>query len=89
MLKRVEAGVLSVAYIESGPSSGKPVLLLHGFPYDVHAYDEVTSILVSAGCRVITPYLRGFGSTCFRAGDTPRSGQQATPIRRPASCRRR
>lgn len=77
MLKRVEAGVLSVAYIESGPFSGKPVLLLHGFPYDVHAYDEVTPILVSAGCRVVTPYLRGFGPTCFRSGDTPRSGQQA------------
>lgn len=77
MLKRIEAGVLSVAYIESGPSSDKPVLLLHGFPYDVHAYDDVTSLLVSAGCRVITPYLRGFGPTAFRFGDTPRSGQQA------------
>jgi len=77
MLKRVEAGVLSVAYIESGSSRGKPVLLLHGFPYDVHAYDEVAPILASAGCRVITPYLRGFGPTCFRSGSTPRSGQQA------------
>jgi pimeloyl-ACP methyl ester carboxylesterase len=77
MLKRVEAGVLSVAYIESGPSSGKPVLLLHGFPYDVHAFDEVAPVLASTGCRVITPYLRGFGPTCFRSGGTLRSGQQA------------
>ncbi len=77
MLKRAEAGVLSVAYIESGPSDGPPVLLLHGFPYDVHSFDEVTPFLVSAGCRVITPYLRGYGPTRFLSADTPRSGQQA------------
>jgi len=77
MLKRAEAGVLSVAYIETGPSNGPPVLLLHGFPYDVHAYDEVTPFLVSAGCRVITPYLRGYGPTRFLSASTPRSGQQA------------
>jgi pimeloyl-ACP methyl ester carboxylesterase len=65
MLKRAEAGVLSVAYIENGPSNGLPVLLLHGFPYDVHSFDEVTPVLVSAGCRVITPYLRGYGPTRF------------------------
>ncbi|RPJ16087.1 MAG: alpha/beta hydrolase [Deltaproteobacteria bacterium] len=77
MLKRAEAGVLSVAYIENGPSNGLPVLLLHGFPYDVHSFDEVTPFLVSAGCRVITPYLRGYGPTRFLSADTPRSGQQA------------
>ncbi len=77
MLKRTEAGVLSVAYFENGPSNGTPALLLHGFPYDVHAYDEVTPLLVSAGCRVITPYLRGYGPTQFLSAVTPRSGQQA------------
>jgi pimeloyl-ACP methyl ester carboxylesterase len=77
MLKRAEAGVLSVAYIENGPSNGLPVLLLHGFPYDVHSYDEVTPFLVSAGCRVITPYLRGYGPTRFLSENTLRSGQQA------------
>jgi pimeloyl-ACP methyl ester carboxylesterase len=77
MLKRVEAGVLSVAYEETGAASGTPLLLLHGFPYDVHAYDEVTSLLVSGGGRVITPYLRGYGPTRFLSLETPRSGQQA------------
>jgi pimeloyl-ACP methyl ester carboxylesterase len=76
-LKAVEAGVLKVAYLESGSPSGKPVLLLHGFPYDVHAFDETTSLLVAKGCRVITPYLRGFGDTRFLNPETPRSGQQA------------
>ena len=77
MLKRVEAGVLSVAYEENGAANGTPVLLLHGFPYDIHAYDEVTPLLVSAGCRVIAPFLRGYGPTRFLSPDTPRSGQQA------------
>src|SRR5882672_8243290 len=77
MLKRVNAGVLSVAYEDSGRADGKPVVLLHGFPYDVHAYDEVTPLLVSAGCRVVTPYLRGYGPTRFLSTDTLRSGQQA------------
>ncbi len=77
MLKQVEAGVLSVAYEESGPADGTPVVLLHGFPYDVRAYDEVTPLLVDAGCRVIAPYLRGYGSTRFLSPKTPRSGQQA------------
>jgi pimeloyl-ACP methyl ester carboxylesterase len=77
MLKNIEAGVLNVAYEESGPATGKPVLLLHGFPYDIHAYDEVTTRLVSSGCHVITPYLRGYGPTQFLSSDTPRSGQQA------------
>jgi pimeloyl-ACP methyl ester carboxylesterase len=77
MLRQVKAGVLNIAYEESGPPSGAPVLLLHGFPYDIHAYDEVTALLVSAGCHVIAPYLRGYGPTRFLSSDTPRSGQQA------------
>jgi pimeloyl-ACP methyl ester carboxylesterase len=77
MLKRVAAGVLDVAYEESGATAGTPVVLLHGFPYDVHAYDDVGPLLASAGCRVIAPYLRGYGPTRFLSPDTPRSGQQA------------
>jgi pimeloyl-ACP methyl ester carboxylesterase len=76
-LKHVDAGVLNVAYDDSGEAVGVPVILLHGFPYDVHAYEEVTPILRKAGCRVITPYLRGYGPTRFRSSDTMRSGQQA------------
>ena len=76
-MKHVDAGLLSIAYKEEGDSTGSPVLLLHGFPYDVHAYDEVTPLLVSKGCRVITPYLRGYGDTRFLSNDTLRSGQQA------------
>ncbi len=76
-MKHLDAGVLSIAYGEEGISGGIPVFLLHGFPYDVHAFDEVTPQLVSAGCRVITPYLRGFGDTHFLSKKTLRSGQQA------------
>ena len=77
MLKQIDAGALSVAYEEHGPPAGTPVLLLHGFPYDVRAYDEVTPPLVANGCRVVTPYLRGYGPTRFLSAETPRSGQQA------------
>jgi pimeloyl-ACP methyl ester carboxylesterase len=77
MLKKVQAGVLEVAYFEGGPSTGTPVVLLHGFPYDVHAYDQVRPLLASEGCRVITPYLRGYGPTQFLSTGTLRSGQQA------------
>lgn len=77
MLKKIEAGALSVAYEEHGPPGGTPVVLLHGFPYDVRAYDEATPPLVTTGCRVITPYLRGYGPTRFLSAATPRSGQQA------------
>lgn len=77
MLKRVIAGDLDIAYEEAGRADGAAVLLLHGFPYDVRAYDEVIPLLVSAGCRVIAPYLRGFGATRFLSASTPRSGQQA------------
>jgi pimeloyl-ACP methyl ester carboxylesterase len=77
MLKHVDAGTLHVAYEEIGPPNGAAVMLLHGFPYDVRAYDEVTPLLVAAGCRVVTPYLRGYGPTKFLSAGTMRSGQQA------------
>lgn len=77
MVRQVEAGVLRVAYRESGPPDGWPVFLLHGFPYDVHAYDEVAPRLEAQGARVIVPWLRGYGPTRFLSLDTPRSGQQA------------
>jgi pimeloyl-ACP methyl ester carboxylesterase len=74
---QTRAGVLSVAYEEHGERRGTPVLLLHGFPYDIRAFDEVAVILAAAGCRVIVPYVRGYGATRFLSPDTPRSGQQA------------
>ena len=77
MLKHLKAGVLEVAYEESGGASGTPVVLLHGFPYDIHSYDDVAPLLAAAGCRVLVPYLRGYGPTRFLSQDTPRSGQQA------------
>ena len=77
MPDHVNAGVLDVAYLEHGPTDGMPVVLMHGFPYDVHAYDEVAPLLAAAGHRVIVPYLRGYGPTRFLSPDTPRSGQQA------------
>jgi pimeloyl-ACP methyl ester carboxylesterase len=77
VLKRVRTGTLEIAYEESGPGEGTPVLLMHGFPYDVRAYDDVVPSLIAAGCRVIVPYLRGYGPTRFLSADTPRSGQQA------------
>ena len=69
--------MLDVAYEESGAHGGVPVFLMHGWPYDPRCYDEVIPPLVAAGCRVIVPYLRGFGATRFLSADTPRSGQQA------------
>ena len=77
MQRQIVAGVLEVAYEEHGPADGTPVFLLHGFPYDVHAYDEVAARLAGAGCRVFVPWLRGYGPTRFLADHTPRSGQQA------------
>ncbi|MDP6875564.1 MAG: alpha/beta hydrolase [Alphaproteobacteria bacterium] len=76
-LNHIKAGVLDVAYEDAGPSDGRTVILLHGFPYDIHAYDDVTPHLTAAGCRVITPYLRGYGPTRFLSPDTVRSGEQA------------
>jgi pimeloyl-ACP methyl ester carboxylesterase len=76
-VRHLRAGVLDVAYVEHGPMTGPPVFLMHGFPYDVHAYAEVAPVLAAAGCRVIVPYLRGFGPTRFVSADTYRSGEQA------------
>jgi pimeloyl-ACP methyl ester carboxylesterase len=75
--KHIRTATLDVAYEESGNPGGAPVLLMHGWPYDPRCYDEVVPPLVAAGCRVIVPYLRGFGATRFLSADTPRSGQQA------------
>jgi pimeloyl-ACP methyl ester carboxylesterase len=76
-LKHVNAGVLNVGYAEAGPADGKPVILLHGWPYDIHTYVDVAPLLAQAGYRVIVPYLRGYGTTRFLSDDTPRNGQQA------------
>jgi pimeloyl-ACP methyl ester carboxylesterase len=76
-LKRIRTGTLDIAYEESGPADGATVLLMHGWPYDVHDYDAVVPLLADGGCRVIVPYLRGFGPTRFLSPETPRSGQQA------------
>lgn len=75
-IKQIRAGVLDVGYHEAGPSNGPAVLLLHGFPYSIDSYADVTPMLAERGCRVIVPYLRGHGSTHFIDRDTPRSGQQ-------------
>lgn len=77
MLKQIDAGVLSVAYAEYGKPDGTPVVLLHGFPYDIHAYDVAAPLLAARGARVIVPYLRGYGPTRFLDAATPRSGEQA------------
>jgi pimeloyl-ACP methyl ester carboxylesterase len=76
-LKQIDAGALNIGYAESGPANGPPVLLLHGWPYDIHGFVEVAPILASAGYRVIVPYLRGYGTTSFLSSETPRNGQQA------------
>jgi pimeloyl-ACP methyl ester carboxylesterase len=75
--KQVRTSTLDVAYEESGAAGGVPVFLMHGWPYDPRCYDEVIPPLAAAGCRIIVPYLRGFGATRFLAAATPRSGQQA------------
>jgi pimeloyl-ACP methyl ester carboxylesterase len=76
-LRHVDAGVLDVAYYEAGPADGPVVMLLHGFPYDIHSYVDVAPMLAARGCRTIVPYLRGYGPTRFLDGRTPRSGEQA------------
>jgi pimeloyl-ACP methyl ester carboxylesterase len=76
-LRQIDAGVLSIAYYEAGPADGPAVMLLHGFPYDIHSYVDVAPLLAAQGCRVIVPYLRGYGPTRFRDAATPRSGEQA------------
>jgi pimeloyl-ACP methyl ester carboxylesterase len=76
-LKQINAGTLNMGYAEAGPQNGPVVILLHGWPYDIHAFAEVTPLLAAAGYRVIVPYLRGYGTTRFLSADTPRNGQQA------------
>jgi pimeloyl-ACP methyl ester carboxylesterase len=74
-LKQIDAGVLNVGYAEAGAAGGPPVILLHGWPYDIHSYVDVTPLLASAGYRVIVPYLRGYGTTRFLSDQTFRNGQ--------------
>ena len=76
-VSQIASGVLDVGYVDAGPNDGPAVLLLHGWPYDIHSYDEVTPRLAAAGYRVIVPYLRGYGTTRFLSDDTPRNGEQA------------
>src|SRR4051812_33673465 len=76
-LKQIDAGLLNVGYAEAGPADGTPVMLLHGWPYDIHTYVDVAPLLAAAGYRVIVPYLRGYGSTRFLSTATFRNGQQS------------
>ena len=76
-LKQVDAGLLNVGYAEAGPADGPAVLLLHGWPYDIHSFAEATPVLASAGYRVIVPFARGYGTTRFLSDGTVRNGQQA------------
>ncbi|HXZ89652.1 MAG TPA: alpha/beta fold hydrolase, partial [Candidatus Dormibacteraeota bacterium] len=64
-VKQIQAGDLNIGYVEAGPAAGSPVILLHGWPYDIHSYVDVTPLLAAAGYRVIVPYMRGFGTTTF------------------------
>ena len=74
-LKRINAGLLNVAYADAGPADGPPIILLHGWPYDIHSFVDVTPLLTSAGYRVLVPYLRGYGATRFLSSETFRNGQ--------------
>ena len=76
-LKQIDAGVLNIGYAEAGPADGPVVILLHGWPYDIHSYVDVAPLLAARGYRVIVPHLRGHGTTRFLSGDTMRNGQQA------------
>jgi pimeloyl-ACP methyl ester carboxylesterase len=80
-LKQIDAGLLRVGYVEAGPSAGPAVILLHGWPYDIHSFAEVAPQLASSGFRVIVPYLRGYGSTRFLSNETRRNGQQSVLAR--------
>jgi pimeloyl-ACP methyl ester carboxylesterase len=75
--RQVDAGVLDVGYVDAGPPAGPVVVLLHGWPYDVHSFADVIPLLVASGHRVLVPFVRGHGTTRFLSGDTPRNGQQA------------
>ncbi|MGA8495510.1 MAG: alpha/beta hydrolase [Xanthobacteraceae bacterium] len=76
-LKQIDAGTLNVGYAEAGPADGPPIILLHGWPYDIYSFVDVTPLLAAAGYRVIVPYVRGYGTTRFLSNDTPRNGQQS------------
>lgn len=76
-IRHVKAGVLSIGYSDTGPANGTAVILLHGWPYDIHTYNDVSKILAAKGYRVIVPYLRGFGETRFLSENTLRNGQQS------------
>src|SRR4051812_17274439 len=76
-IKQIDAGVLNVGYAEAGPANGPVVLLLHGWPYDIHSYADVAPLLAQAGYRVIVPHLRGYGTTRFLAGEAVRNGEPA------------
>ncbi|HEX6428349.1 MAG TPA: alpha/beta hydrolase [Niastella sp.] len=76
-IKQIKAGVLNIGYAEAGPATGEPVILLHGWPYDIHSYTEVSGLLAAKGYRVLVPYLRGYGTTRFLDANTPRNGQQS------------
>jgi pimeloyl-ACP methyl ester carboxylesterase len=73
-VQRIAAGVLDVGYVDIGPLDGRAVMLLHGWPYDIHSYADVAPPLAAAGYRVIVPYLRGYGVTHFVSDDAPRNG---------------
>ena len=76
-VRQVDAGVLNVGYVELGPARGRPVILMHGFPYDIHSFSDVAPMLADRGYRVVVPYFRGHGSTTFRSAATPRNVDQA------------
>jgi pimeloyl-ACP methyl ester carboxylesterase len=76
-VKQIKAGVLNVGYVEAGPADGQPVILMHGFPYDIHSYVDVAPLLAAEGYRVIVPYFRGYGTTTFLSAKTPRNVDQA------------
>ncbi len=76
-IKQIDAGVLNIGYAELGPASGTPVILLHGWPYDIHGYEKVAPVLAGKGYHVIVPYLRGYGTTRFLSDATFRNGEQA------------
>jgi len=76
-IKQINAGTLNIGYAESGPRTGQVVILLHGWPYDIHSYVDVAPLLTAAGYRVIVPHLRGYGTTRFLSDNTPRNGQQS------------
>ncbi len=76
-VKQANAGVLNAGYVEAGPASGRAVVLMHGFPYDIHSYAEVAPLLAAEGYRVVVPYFRGYGTTTFLSSGTPRNADQA------------